>query len=372
MLDSVSSPKRPQDASASDSFDAEAEKMSVFKGCCVIFFVVLLVVVVLLGGGVWWAMRALDQPYGSASEEVVTISIQQGDGVADVAGKLEDAGLVRHHVLFQYVMWKQGVAGLIQAGEYEFAPPLTIADIADTITRQPLSEYEESDVRFLEGWTLAQMAEHLTATTHISGEEFLAIVNNPHDHVDDYDFVRVLPLHTSLEGYLFPDTYRIDSQSTAQTLVRKMLTNFGTKMSYELRTEIARQNKTLHDIVIMASIIEREVRSKEDKAIVGGIFTNRLRIGQKLEADSTVNYVVGENRPQATFEDLAVDSPYNTYKYSGLPVGPISNPGFDSLHAAIYPSDTVYFFFLTRLDTGEVIYSRTFDEHVRNKQIHLR
>ncbi|MBI4281601.1 endolytic transglycosylase MltG, partial [Candidatus Uhrbacteria bacterium] len=175
-----------------------------------------------------------------------------------------------------------------------------------------------------------------------------------------------------LEGYLFPDTYRIFKDATVQEIVVKMRANFDRKVTSEMRSEIKKQKKTLDEILIMASMLEREVRSPEEMQIVSDIFWRRLAIGMPLQADSTINFVVGGKRPRATYDDLKIDSPYNTYKYRGLPPGPIGNPGLSAITAAIYSKKNDYWFFLTTEDDGHAVFAKTLDEHNRNRGKYLK
>jgi len=151
-----------------------------------------------------------------------------------------------------------------------------------------------------------------------------------------------------------------------------MLSNFDSKFTPEMRAEIENQGKTVYEIVTMASIIQKEVRSEKDMKMVSGIFWNRIKNGQALESCATLAYILGENKPQYTYEDTRIDSPYNTYMNRDLPPGPIANPGIEAIKAAIWPTDSNYNFFLSSSDGGETIYSRTFEEHVRNKEKYLR
>ncbi len=180
-----------------------------------------------------------------------------------------------------------------------------------------------------------------------------------------------MPTSTGLEGYFFPDTYRIYKGAIYENLLKKALNNFWNKVE-PLMPEIKKQDKELADIIIMASLIEKEVSQIKDKKIVAGILYKRINIGMRLELDSTINYITGKNDPQASYFDLEKDSPYNTYKYYGLPPGPISCPGLSSIEAAIYPQDSPYLFYLNRQDNGKTIFSKTYAEHLKNKNKYLR
>jgi UPF0755 protein len=179
------------------------------------------------------------------------------------------------------------------------------------------------------------------------------------------------PDYRGLEGYLFPDTYRIFKGSSPSEVLEKMLDNFDSKLTEEMRLEIERQGKTIYEIVTMASIVEKEVRSEADMKIVAGIFWDRIKYGQPLQSCATLAYILGVNKKQYSLEDTKTDSLYNTYQNKGLPPGPIANPGLRALEATIYPEYTDYNYFLSSSD-GETIYSVTYDEHLRNKAIYLR
>lgn len=168
-----------------------------------------------------------------------------------------------------------------------------------------------------------------------------------------------------MEGYLFPDTYLFTIDVTGEDVVETMSANFDEKIA-DIKQDVLRSKKDLSEIIIMASIIEREVQSVEDKKIVSGIFWKRIEIGMPLQADSTLTYEVGKTSAELSTEDLRTDSPYNTYTNRGLPPTPISNPGLDSIQAAVEPSSSPYLYFLTD-EEGAVHYAKDFEEHKLNK-----
>ena len=170
----------------------------------------------------------------------------------------------------------------------------------------------------------------------------------------DFSFLTDAPGSASLEGYLYPDTYHIAAEQTPADIVRQMLENFDRKLTSELRTEIKKQDKKIFDNVTMASIQEKEVRSPEDKKVVAGILWKRLGRGMPLQADSTLLYPAAG--AEANVPNKLIDSPYNTYIDPGLPIGPICNPGIESIEAAVYPSDSGYLFYLSAKD-GNIIFS---------------
>jgi len=174
------------------------------------------------------------------------------------------------------------------------------------------------------------------------------------------------------EGYLFPDTYRMYRDFTADDLIKKMRSNLDRKLTGDLREAIKDSGHTTGEIIIMASILEKEVRTEADMKIVSGIFWDRLKINHALQSDATLSYVLDSGKTAHSYEETQIDSPYNTYKYPGLPPGPISNPGLKAIRAAIYPTYTDYNYFLTRPDTGETIFSKTLEEHNAAKAKYLK
>jgi UPF0755 protein len=175
-----------------------------------------------------------------------------------------------------------------------------------------------------------------------------------------------LPSAISFEGYLFPDTYIFSKKAAVEEIIQKMLDNFDKKITAEIQKEIARQDKNLEEIVNLASIVQQESTSSEEMAKIAGVFYNRLNIGMALQSDATINYITGKGMRQPLLEDTKIDSPYNTYKYKGLPPTPICNPGIEAIKAAIWPEQHDYFYFLHPL-SSPTVFSKTLEEHNINK-----
>lgn len=188
----------------------------------------------------------------------------------------------------------------------------------------------------------------------------------------DYEFLKDLPENATLEGFLFPDTYELYQDATPQDLIKKMLTNFDSKISGELKEAINNREENLFEVVTLASIVQKEVKTEEDMKGVAGVYYNRLAIGRELESDVTVNYVTGKNDPTPSYKDTATNSRYNTYQYEGLPPGPVGNPGLMAIRATTYPAEHNYYYFLTRLDTGEALFSTRGYEHEAKKEKYLK
>ncbi|MDA3802603.1 MAG: endolytic transglycosylase MltG [Patescibacteria group bacterium] len=248
-------------------------------------------------------------------------------------------------------------------------------------------ERKEEKVTILEGWRNSDIINNFK--NKWSEEEMLEQIGERNiddsskdqklatDWESQYSFLESKPVNLDLEGYLFPDTYQIFASSSPKELVVKMLNNFDRKLTAEMRAEIERQGKTIHEIITMASIIEKEApisgqKDLKDAKIVSGIFWNRIGIGMALQSDATLSYIFNDNNPAHSGSELDVDSPYNSYKYRSLIPGPICNPGIAAIEAAIYPTETDYLYFLTAYEGGQIYYAKTHDEHVRNKYKYLK
>jgi UPF0755 protein len=249
----------------------------------------------------------------------------------------------------------------------------------------------EDTIQILEGWTSREIGQYFESQGRYQSEEFLEVAGFPQvdyrtnkempalkDYSEQFSFLSDKPKYYGLEGYLFPDTYRIYSTSTVEEVIVKMLGNFDKKLTSQMRADIKAQEKTIYEIVTMASIIEKEApfdfktNDDRDARLISGIFWGRLEIGQALQSDATLSYIFSDKKPQHSGKELETVSPYNTYKYRGLPPGPICNPGLWALKAAIYPLKSNYNYFLTPPDGSQVIYAKTYDEHLQNKYKYLK
>ncbi len=232
---------------------------------------------------------------------------------------------------------------------------------------------EEVSLRIIEGWTVDEITTYLVEKGDVSAADIKSSIGASVDRApmaaawrEKYSFLKDLPKNRSLEGYLYPDTYRVWKDQLPNTLIEKQLAEFEKKTKDAVIGTQSAPLKTLDDVVILASIVEAEVTANTDRAIVAGIFLNRLRIGMALQTDASLSYLHGSNRAQATAEDLASSSLYNTYKLRGLPPGPVGNPGIASIQAVLNPTKTDYFYFLTD-KAGKVYYGRTLEEHAANR-----
>ena len=262
---------------------------------------------------------------------------------------------------------------------------------ADQLARQN-AKAPEMTLTIVEGWNLEDIGSYLEQKNYMKKSDFLLSAKN--FDANKFSILNFKPKNASLEGFLFPDTYRVLDPNSPKNyigkdvdlgavLIKKMLENFTQKLSSEMQKVKETDSIGIYEALILASIIEKETgrnaitleqkqKLDSERKIVSGVFTNRLKIGMALESDATVNYVTKKNNPTPTSEDLSVESLFNTYKHKGLPPTPICNPSLSSILSAFYPSNTQYLYFLHKQPSGEVVFSRTFEEHVKNKFKYLK
>ena len=300
-----------------------------------------------------YIQQGIYQPI-SNTNDLNIFNIEKGSSIKKIAQDLKNEEIIRSSNLFLFYSLITNNRN-IQAGEYLLSPQMNIPQIIEIIVGGKINEEK---ITIIEGWDLNDIAIYLEEKGISSKDEFFSITGEPRNK-------------DSLEGYIFPDTYNITSKDTAETIVQKALLNFEKKMTTELKNEIEKQGKTIEEIIIMASIIEKEVKSLEDKKNVSDVLWKRINVQMPLQTCATVLYAIGEKKPSVSTADTQFDSPYNTYRYRGLPIGPIANPGMNSILAAIYPTKNNYWYYLSAPD-GKTHFSTTLDEHNYKKNLYLR
>jgi len=299
-----------------------------------IFFLFLFLVLFL---SLFLILKELFSPKSLISQRKI-FSIEKGEGVFEIAKKLENEGIIKNRFLFlSYAVLKEKHKKIL-AGKYELSASMTIPQILEKFTKGDTAKIK---ITIPEGFTIKEIEEKLK-----------------------------IDLPNELEGYLFPDTYFLPIDFKAEDVVKVMKENFDKKIAPYL-PEIERQGKSLKEVIILASLVEKEVKTKEDKEVVSGILWKRLKAKIPLQVCATIIYITGKKTTKIPLEDLKIDSPYNTYKYLGLPPAPICNPGLESILAVIYPKDTDYWYYLTAPD-GKTIFSKTFLEHKIAKEKYLK
>jgi len=294
-------------------------------------------------------------PVNPDSHETINFTVQKGWSDDDIASNLQKLGVIRSAYFFKFYTILSLKHLNLQAGEYNLSPKMSAYQIANKMAQ---GDVIKDEVIILEGWDINDIAKYLESKNICQQKYFISLTQK--DYSDEFSFLQDKPKDAGLEGYLFPDTYEITDGETCEDILSAVLSNFDQKLTPEMRAEIKNQNKSIFDIVTMASIIEKEVRALDDKKIVSGILWKRLAIGMPLQLDSTINYITGRSDASVAIKDTKINSPYNTYKYVGLPKGPISNPGIDSITAAIYPKATNYWYYLS---DGKTFFSETLAQH---------
>jgi peptidoglycan lytic transglycosylase G len=322
--------------------------------------VILLSLVVLFTGAfAVWLLVGAEKPYKGYSGVEQFVEIPPGAGPTSIGRRLAQTGVIRDQLSFRITLARSGQARRLQAGEYRFDRPMTTREVIDKIAR---GDVFLRPVTFREGLTVRQMAEIYERDGGGSKAEFLRAAENA-SLIHDID-----PAAPDLEGYLFPDTYTLPRRTTAEQLVQRMVTAFRDVMTPDLVQRAAARGMSVRELMTLASLVEKETGKPGERPIVAAVYTNRLKIGMGMQCDPTVIYALeraGKYDGNLTRENLQFDSPYNTYRYAGLPPGPIAAPGRASIEAAASPADVPYLYFVSRND-GSHVFSATLDEHNRN------
>jgi UPF0755 protein len=310
----------------------------------------------------------------------IKFTVSQGEGVKKIGQALFKAGLIKSEFHFDLYVSQSKEGANMQAGVYQLSPAQTIKEIVAQLTAGKVIN-EERTITIIPGWDLRDIAKYLAEQGIASTTAFNQLAGQPlqkykagqlPDYSSAYPVLADKPKTMNLEGYLFPDTYRIYKNATAEDVITKMIGNLDAKLTAADRTAISQEGKSVYQTITLASIIEKEVRKTEDMKTVSGIFWNRLKIGQTLGSDATLSYIFADNTAAHSLDETKSDSPYNTYRFAGLPPGPICVPSLEAIEAAIFPAKTDYYYFLTNPANGETIYAKTLDEHNRNKRKYLR
>lgn len=296
----------------------------------------------------------------NAVESIITIS--SGMSGKDVAQLLYDHGLIKHPNLFTGLLRLTRADQHLKAGEYLISPSMRPLQI---ITKLNAGNIVTHRVLIPEGSGVKEIATLLADAGLVDETRFLTLAFNA-SLVYGEQLPLELPIE-SLEGYLFPDTYQFAKGQTEESIIRHMVDRFNNMVSPVVAERIEEINLSLHEIITLASIVEKEVVVDDERPLVAGVYLNRLAINMPLQADPTVRYVMTEERSRVLYSDLDIESPYNTYRNNHLPPGPIASPGISSILAVLEPADIEYLFFVARGD-GTHQFSRTFEEHVQARR----
>jgi len=372
-----------------------------------LFVVALGAIVVIVGGGIWYFQTrsqgeitiALNEVPGgrepegvedlalslylqSRADEInepisddptsITFIIEPGETAIGIGGRLQEQGFITDAALFRRFLQYNGLDASLEAGEYQLRRNMTMREIAESLQH---SRMVDVAITIPEGWRAEQVADLLTAENIMDGSVFLAAVRQ--GDVINHPLLADRPAGANLEGYLFPETYRLPAQATPEDLLTRMLDTMQARLPIGWESMAAAQGLSLYEVLTLASIVEREAVVPAERPTIASVYLNRLRVGMYLQADPTVQYAMGYQpdsglwwKTPVTLEEYEnVNSPYNTYLYPDLPPGPIASPGASSIAAVLQPAQTTYLFFLGRGD-GSHIFANTFEEHEQNIRLY--
>jgi UPF0755 protein len=324
----------------------------------------LLVLVVVFGlvaaGAAVWVTQRVSQPYGAFTGEQF-VEIPSGESTIGIGRRLVAAGVIRDELTFRLAVRWHARGRSLKAGEYQFTEPLSPAAVIDKLAK---GDVHLEPVTFPEGLTAEEMGKLFAQTGRGSAEDFVKAASDP-------AAIKALdPEADTLEGYLFPDTYHLPRSEGASGLVQRMVQRFKSVFDEDLQKKAKATGMTVRQLMSLAALVEKETARGEERPVVAAVYHNRFRIGMPMQADPTVIYALkraGRWDGNITKADLQFDSPYNTYRYPGLPPGPIASPGKAAIEAAIAPAQVDYLYFVSRND-GSHAFATTLPEHNRNVQ----
>lgn len=320
-----------------------------------------------------WAIAGIYWSGGSATTPA-EVTIPEGSGVSAIAQQLHDMGLIDSVFLFKVYTAVLGDARGLQAGTFTIEPSMSIADIGTQLSSGG-ADANEVRITIVEGWTSQEIEEALLEAGFNAADfaESVQTIDLDWEALAGEEAAYLFEGRSKkrgYEGYLFPDTYQFFKDTGSKEIIASLVKNYVAKVhSAELKALASESNLTPYEALTLASVIEKEMRTPEDRRTAAGIFLQRLADSYPLESDATVNYVTGKNTTRPSFSDLEVESAYNTYKNTGLPPTPISNPGRDAILSVFEPTQTDYYFFLHTPD-GDTIFTSTFEEHLEQKAIY--
>lgn len=303
----------------------------------------------------------------------VEVRMEEGNGAREAAERLQATGVIRSAFAYRLLAVFSSSARHPRSGAYAISKGTNLLAIARRLASGPIRT--ERQLRIIEGWTLEDEIRLLGEEALVAEEKITRMAGASRNGSsfdpswrEEFVFLRALPVSRSLEGYLFPDTYRVWDDELPAALVRKQLRAFDQRFGLTVPSAKSAPLATLDQVVTLASIVEKEVQTPEDRRLVAGIFLRRMREGMPLQSDATLTYITGSARGRATAEELHLDSPYNSYLYRGLPPSPICQPSEDAIRAVLEPTPSRYRYFLTDV-SGKVLYASTLEEHVQNRRL---
>lgn len=321
--------------------------------------IIAVLVVSVISGGLFVDSKM--SPYNKDNTQQVLIKIPNGSTSTDIANILHENEIIKDKTFFKLSIKLNGRASEFKAGDYMFSQSNSHKEIINKIADGE-SIHSGINVTLIEGSTSYEIVDKLVSSGFGSKDVYLDLISNPSEFYDEFEFLNQEDI-INLEGFLYPETYTFKEDATEKEILSKMLTQFDKLYTDELKKIQEERNMTLQEVVNLASIVEKEAIFDEDRPIIASVFYNRLDINMALQSDATIQYAFDERKEIVTYDDLEIDSPYNSYKNVGLPPTPIASPSIKSIEATLKPAQTEYLYFVATMQGGNN-YSKTYEQHL--------
>ncbi len=320
----------------------------------------LIVAIALAMGGKTYYTNNLKAATSDTDAITKTIEIPKGSNIKHISKILKDEKLIRNNDVFTLYCKINKIDGKLKAGKYKINSSQSVPQIIEKLVLGK-GDFDTRRFTIPEGYEIRQIIDKLEEEGLIDRDKFKKEVTEA-----NFDFSFIADNKSvgyKLEGYLYPDTYEIFKGDSERRIIEIMLQRFNKVFNEEYRQRAKELNMSINDVITLASIIEREARLDSDRKIISGVFYNRIKKQMMLQSCATVQYILKERKEVLLYKDLEIESPYNTYKYQGLPPGPIASPGFKSIEAALYPDQVDYLYFVANKD-GSHVFTKTYKEHL--------
>lgn len=304
-------------------------------------------------------------PVDPSSDKVVEVEIPSGYATPQIASLLSEKGLISDEKVFRLVSRVEGKDSGFKAGVYSLSKSMSLEEILSSLTEGGMDIGVET-FTVPEGYEVRQIADLLSEKSLVDREKFVSLTRDASAYKESYSFLDSVPAGMGLEGYLYPSTYQVSEQeeNKEEAIVKMMLDEFGSVYTKELEAKAESLGLDTNEAITLASIVEREAQVESERKTISAVFHNRIREQMNLQSCATVQYILEERKPNLSYDDIAIESPYNTYIHAGLPPAPIASPGKASIEAALDPEKVDYLFFVAKGD-GSHTFSMTYEEHLK-------
>ncbi|WP_455538162.1 endolytic transglycosylase MltG [Terrisporobacter sp.] len=304
-------------------------------------------------------------PYNKNNKKDIVIDIPTGSTLNQVTDVLKENKLIKNKIIFKLYAKLSNNSSTLKSGTYLFNQTFSNKEIINDLAKGKI--YNQGvRITIPEGATSFEIIDLLVKNNIGKKGIYEKLINNPKEFKERFTYLDNKEI-TSLEGFLYPSTYYFKEDESEKEVLSQMLKTFESKYNEKLQKRQKELDQSLYEVVKLASIVEKEAVLDKDRPIIASVFYNRMNISMPLQSDATIQYVFKERKKSITYDDLKIESPYNTYRVAGLPPTPIANPGIKSIEAVLYPADTEYLYFVAKIDGGNT-YSKTYEEHIKNVQ----